>query len=161
MSENQSSVSPTFTYPPLIIKNCNKRLSFPLNQLQSQRYIGKRTALVGDAAHNIHPMAGQGLNMGLGDVMFLSNCILKNLKAGMDIGSQENLQEFETQAKLMNYTMAMTMEGLGWVYGRKGGVWSQGRGVGMNFINGVEAVKKGVREMAEGEAFLPKKFEWE
>lgn len=64
----------------------NKRLSFPLSTLQSERYISHRTALIGDAAHSIHPMAGLGVNSGFADAALLVNNVLRNLKSGNDIG---------------------------------------------------------------------------
>lgn len=65
---------------------CNKRLSFPLSTLQASNYTANRIALIGDAAHTIHPMAGLGVNAGIGDSVLLANNIIKNLKTGNDIG---------------------------------------------------------------------------
>lgn len=64
----------------------NKRLSFPLATLQSGNYTQERIALVGDAAHTIHPMAGLGVNSGIMDSILLANNIIKNIKTGNDIG---------------------------------------------------------------------------
>ena len=65
---------------------CNKRLSFPLSTLQASHYTKNRIALIGDAAHSIHPMAGLGVNSGIGDSVILANNIIRNLKTGNDIG---------------------------------------------------------------------------
>lgn len=151
----------TFQYPPLILKNCNKRMAFPLNQLQSSRYIKNRVALLGDAAHNIHPMAGQGLNMGLGDSMWLANEILKNLKTGVDIGDIINLEDYEVKSKIMNYCMAGTMEFIKFGYGTNTWPINIFRNMGINVLNNVNFLKKNVMKAADGEFFLPKKFEWE
>lgn len=64
----------------------NKRLSFPLATLQSGHYTQERIALIGDAAHTIHPMAGLGVNSGIMDSILLANNIIKNIKTGNDIG---------------------------------------------------------------------------
>lgn len=58
-------------------------------------------ALIGDAAHRVHPLAGQGLNIGMTDVAYLANCILKACKSGIDIGSFDFiLKEYAKEAKL-------------------------------------------------------------
>lgn len=58
-------------------------------------------ALIGDAAHRVHPLAGQGLNLGLTDVAYLSNCLLKACKTGQDIGSYDFvLKNYEREAKI-------------------------------------------------------------
>lgn len=64
----------------------NKRLAFPLSSLQAGNYISQRIALIGDAAHSIHPMAGLGVNSGIVDSVFLANNIISNKKTGNDIG---------------------------------------------------------------------------
>jgi 2-polyprenyl-6-methoxyphenol hydroxylase-like FAD-dependent oxidoreductase len=71
---------------PEIIEIVNKRLSFPLSTMQSSAYTQERIALVGDAAHTIHPMAGLGVNSGIMDSALLANNIIKNIKTGNDIG---------------------------------------------------------------------------
>jgi len=60
--------------------------SFPLRFRHAEAYIGDRTALIGDAAHVIHPLAGQGLNLGLGDAAALTRCIQSAVEHGGDIG---------------------------------------------------------------------------
>lgn len=64
----------------------NKRLAFPLNSLQAENYTKHRLALVGDAAHSIHPMAGLGVNSGILDSILLANNIIASKKTGNDIG---------------------------------------------------------------------------
>lgn len=71
---------------PEIVEIVNKRLSFPLATMQSSAYTQDRIALVGDAAHTIHPMAGLGVNSGIMDSVFLANNVIKNVKTGNDIG---------------------------------------------------------------------------
>ena len=79
---------------PEITKIINKRLSFPLSTLQSAFYTGQRIALVGDAAHSIHPMAGLGVNSGIMDSILLANNIIRNIKTGNDIGDGLCLSEY-------------------------------------------------------------------
>ena len=68
-------------------------------------------ALIGDAAHRIHPMAGQGLNLGITDVAYLANSIVKAKKSGQDIGNYELvLKDFETHAKINANSMIAAIE---------------------------------------------------
>ena len=150
-----------FHYPPLITRICNKRMAFPLNTLQSQRYIGNRLALIGDAAHSIHPMAGQGLNMGLADCMLLTNLLIKNLKGGMDIGDENNLYEYEKQSKRMNYTMSLTVEAIKTGFGIQNGLVSGLRSLALSGINNFGSLQEIIRKGADGDFFLPEKFLWE
>jgi 2-polyprenyl-6-methoxyphenol hydroxylase-like FAD-dependent oxidoreductase len=71
---------------PEIESIVNKRLTFPLSSLQAGNYTSQRIALVGDAAHSIHPMAGLGVNSGIIDSVLLANNIITNRKTGNDIG---------------------------------------------------------------------------
>ena len=84
--------------------------SFPLNQLHAKSYFSERIALVGDSAHSFHPLAGQGLNIGLSDVTSLSAVLIKERRRGQDIGSQRTLNDYESSRKIPNLTMAAMME---------------------------------------------------
>jgi ubiquinone biosynthesis monooxygenase Coq6 len=74
-------------FPPLVASiQPGTVVSFPLRFRHAEEYIGKRTALIGDAAHIIHPLAGQGLNLGLSDAAALARCIHTAIMHGGDIG---------------------------------------------------------------------------
>lgn len=89
-----------FETPPLISSLKTKRYSFPLVLSHADNLVSHRMALIGDAAHRVHPLAGQGLNLGLTDVAYLSNCILKSKREGQDIGSYDfTLLDYEKKAK--------------------------------------------------------------
>ena len=77
----------TFCPPEIIAISENSRAMFPLSLANSDAYAAPRVALIGDAAHRIHPLAGQGLNMGLGDVDALANILAKAVYQGSDIGN--------------------------------------------------------------------------
>ena len=75
------------TFPPRVVDvEENTRAAFPLKLTHVDEYTAPRIALVGDAAHTVHPLAGQGLNLGLADVKSLSSTILESLALGQDIG---------------------------------------------------------------------------
>ena len=76
--------------------------SFPLHQLHAKEYFSERTVLVGDSAHTIHPLAGQGLNLGLSDVIDLSERILSLRREGGDIAEEQMLKaDYHSQPDLM------------------------------------------------------------
>ena len=71
------------------------RWSYPLSLLHANRYAGPRLALVGDAAHAIHPIAGQGLNLGIRGVAALAEVIVETARLGLDIGADDVLKRYE------------------------------------------------------------------
>ena len=74
-------------HSPQVVSMLEKsRGMFPLGMKHSNYYVKSRVALIGDAAHRIHPMAGQGVNLGFGDAKYLANMIENSLKYGADFG---------------------------------------------------------------------------
>ena len=84
------------------------RQRFPLFQRHARRYVKGSAVLVGDAAHSIHPLAGQGLNLGFGDVMTLS-AVLDEMRFAPDISLATALKDYQRQRRRVNLRMtAMT-----------------------------------------------------
>jgi len=79
---------------------------FPLKHLHAKEYYSKRTVLVGDAAHTIHPLAGQGLNLGLADVYSLQEMLIQARRKGLDLGSEEMLSKYQKTRQTPNMLMA-------------------------------------------------------
>lgn len=94
------------------IELAGKRASYPLGFVHAASYIAPRAALVADAAHGIHPIAGQGLNLGFRDVSALASLLSDEFKAGRDIGAQTLLQNYERQRRIDNMAMAAFTDGL-------------------------------------------------
>jgi 2-octaprenyl-6-methoxyphenol hydroxylase len=86
--------------------------SYPLSLLYSQAPISDRLALVGDAAHAMHPIAGQGLNMGLRDVAALAEVVLDARRLGMDIGDGVVLERYQRWRRFDNTLMLAMTDGL-------------------------------------------------
>ncbi len=86
------------------------RGSFPLRRQHAQRYIKAGVALIGDAAHTIHPLAGQGVNIGLLDAAALAQVLVKAQRAGDDIGALQVLKEYESMRRRDNLTMMTAMD---------------------------------------------------
>ncbi|WP_444996178.1 UbiH/UbiF/VisC/COQ6 family ubiquinone biosynthesis hydroxylase [Aliikangiella sp. IMCC44359] len=93
--------------------------SFPLIKRHSSCYLAPRCALIGDAAHTIHPLAGQGVNLGFQDVARLSQQIHEQLSYGRDFGLIANLRAFERERKAQNYMMQNAMSGFKWLFGKQ------------------------------------------
>lgn len=105
-----SSLQQSFQKPPLITSLVSDKASFPLTLQQASCYTSPRVALIGDAAHSIHPQAGQGLNMGLRDVEMLAEVIASGLASGQDIGSELVLQQYGRPSYLRNLRMLATID---------------------------------------------------
>jgi 2-octaprenylphenol hydroxylase len=87
------------------------RQSFPLRQSHAMDYIKQRCVLIGDAAHTIHPLAGQGMNLGLADAETLVFEVLRSKQRGLDVSHRQGLKRFQRQRKSANLTMMAAMEG--------------------------------------------------
>lgn len=85
-ADSESSVKECFEIPPQITNLASERMVFPLSLNHANSYASKRVVLIGDAAHTVHPLAGQGVNMGFGDAFSLSKVIAEGIAVGSDIG---------------------------------------------------------------------------
>jgi 2-octaprenyl-3-methyl-6-methoxy-1,4-benzoquinol hydroxylase/2-octaprenylphenol hydroxylase len=88
------------------VTECGDRAAFPLIMRLSERYVARRTVLLGDAAHVVHPLAGQGVNLGLADAAALVETLTGNRKAGRDIADGKALRKFERWRKSESELMA-------------------------------------------------------
>jgi len=89
-----------------------RRWAHPLSLLHAARYVDRRLALVGDAAHAIHPIAGQGLNLGLRDVAALAEAIVDARRLGLDIGDAPVLDRYQRWRRFDNVLLAAMTDGL-------------------------------------------------
>jgi ubiquinone biosynthesis monooxygenase Coq6 len=125
--------------------------SFPLRYRHASTYISPRIALVGDAAHVIHPLAGQGLNLGLGDVASLSNAIDYAISHGMDIGDYLSLERYAFERWAVNAKVGGVCDLLHKVYNVSGqGPVAWARSLGLRTIDQLPAVKSFLMRQAEG-----------
>ncbi|MBA5248608.1 MAG: 2-octaprenyl-3-methyl-6-methoxy-1,4-benzoquinol hydroxylase [Gammaproteobacteria bacterium] len=106
--------------------------AFPLTERSAKDYVKENLALIGDSAHNIHPLAGQGVNLGFSDVVELS----RQLNArNQNLDDYSVLRKYARARRLDNELMAKTMTGLNWIYKENNEPLRWLRGLGMNFIN--------------------------
>jgi 2-octaprenyl-6-methoxyphenol hydroxylase len=87
------------------IKMVGRRWSYPLSAMHAHRYTDTRLALVGDAAHGIHPIAGQGLNLGFQDAAELSRLVIAAVAAGADPGAADLLRRYQAARRPANLAM--------------------------------------------------------
>lgn len=124
--------------------------SFPLRYRQADSYISSRTALVGDAAHTVHPLAGQGLNMGLSDVQSLANTIQYTVKHGGDIGDEMYLERYNREMWVQNNRMLGVTDKLHKLYGVGWGPLVRIRSLGLKVVNQIGPVKGWLMKQAGG-----------
>ena len=94
------------------------RAAFPLIAKQADRYVLPHLALIGDAAHVVHPLAGQGVNLGCLDAAVLVDCLLRDHERGLWAHFQ-SLNRYETQRRSHNSVMMHSFSALGWLQGKR------------------------------------------
>ncbi|KAG5519154.1 hypothetical protein PMAC_002242 [Pneumocystis sp. 'macacae'] len=132
-----------FPVPSFVIDlQNNTRASFQLRMRHLTNYTKERIALIGDAAHAIHPLSGQGLNMGFGDIKSLSEIILNALSIGKDIGDSQILQQYTSHRYLKNCIMLAITDNLYRLYSTSNPFIVRLRSLGLSSINQFEWIKK-------------------
>jgi 2-octaprenyl-6-methoxyphenol hydroxylase len=124
--------------------------SYPLSAMVTHNYIGKRLALIGDAAHTIHPVAGQGFNLGLRDVKTLSSLLTETLKLGLDIGSAQILKQYQRQRRLDTHTMTAMTDSLVRLFSNDIQTLSRLNGLGLSITNKLPLIKRLLTRHAMG-----------
>jgi 2-octaprenylphenol hydroxylase len=132
------------------IVECGERAVFPLMRQSAQRYVKPRLALVGDAAHVIHPLAGQGVNLGLKDVGGLVDTLLTARAEGRDIGSLPVLRRYERARKGDNLLMMNVMDAFKRLFGSPVAPLRWTRNAGLNLVDALPALKNQIMRSAMG-----------
>jgi 2-octaprenyl-6-methoxyphenol hydroxylase len=117
------------------------RRAYPLGLSVARTFIAERLALVGDAAHIIHPIAGQGLNLGLRDVAALAETIVDAARLGLDIGSSAVLERYQRWRRFDTMAMGVTTDGLNRLFSNRSDVLRLVRDVGLGLVDRVPALK--------------------
>ncbi|WP_323932518.1 FAD-dependent 2-octaprenylphenol hydroxylase [Aeromonas hydrophila] len=132
------------------------RSAIPLTARYARDFARERLVLVGDAAHTIHPLAGQGVNLGLLDAAALAEQILRNQVAGKDIGRLANLRGYERWRKSEAASMLAAMEGLKRLFAGANPLKKLVRGAGLRAFDLLTPLKQSVIRAAMGlEGELP------
>ena len=127
-----------------------ERAAFPLNQCHAVDYIQPRIALVADAAHSIHPLAGQGINLGLADVQVLAEEIDRALKEGLDWGEISVLRRYQRRRKTENLAMMAAMEGFKRGFGSQHPLLRVARNFGLSWVDRAGPIKHWLAQQALG-----------
>lgn len=99
-----------------LIESISKRMDFPLQMQHAKQYIKSRIAAVGDAIHTIHPLAGQGVNLGIQDAKELAEIILQAKQKDRDIGAHDTLRRYERSRRGPNLAMIKIVDGLKMIF---------------------------------------------
>jgi 2-octaprenyl-6-methoxyphenol hydroxylase len=113
----------------------------PLGYFVARSFIAERIALVGDAAHVIHPIAGQGLNMGLKDVAALAEVIVDAARLGLDPGAADVLERYQRWRRFDTMAMGLATDGLNRLFSNRSDVLRLARDVGLGLVDRVPNLK--------------------
>jgi 2-octaprenyl-6-methoxyphenol hydroxylase len=132
------------------IRPIGRRWSYPLSALWAERFTAERLALVGDAAHGIHPIAGQGLNLGFRDVAALAEALVEAVAAGEDPGSAAVLARYQARARPDAMLMLGATHVLEKLFGNDFGPVRVARRLGIAAVDRIPALKRAFAERAMG-----------
>lgn len=118
------------------------RWNYPLGLLNAERYIDNRLALIGDSAHGMHPVAGQGLNLGLRDVAALAEVLVDSARLGLDIGGGEGLRRYQQWRRFDALKMLMMTDGLVRLFSNDITPVRRARVLGLGLVNRIGPAKR-------------------
>jgi 2-octaprenyl-6-methoxyphenol hydroxylase len=128
------------------------RWTYPLGFHHAAKMTAERLALAGDAAHGIHPIAGQGLNLGMRDAAALAQVLVEGARLGMDLGDTQLLARYERWRSLDTFMVAAATDGLTRLYGVPGRAASAVRRFGMGLVQRIGPLKDQFMAEARGES---------
>ncbi|MHB1528409.1 MAG: FAD-dependent monooxygenase [Acidiferrobacteraceae bacterium] len=126
------------------------RQTFPLVRARARRYIGERLALAGDAAHRVHPLAGQGVNLGFADAATLAEVLIDARAAGRDPGAHAVLRRYERWRRSANTPMLAAIDLFHDLFPRPGRIWGRTRRTGLRAFDTLTPIKREVMRYASG-----------
>ncbi len=132
------------------IKTISKRMSYPLSLQHARHYVSDRIALIADAAHGMHPIAGQGLNMGMRDIKALADILIEARNERKDFGSPEILRRYQSARHFDNMTMMAATDALNKLFSNDLPLVGHIRRLGISAINRIPPAKRFFMKQAMG-----------
>jgi 2-octaprenyl-6-methoxyphenol hydroxylase len=132
------------------IELAGARFTYPLSLSLAERFVADRIALVGDAAHGVHPIAGQGLNLGLRDVAALAEVLVLARRRGEDVGNPVALEEYQRWRRFDATALALGMDAVNRIFSSDNPVLRLGRDLGMGLVSAVPGLRRGFMRQAAG-----------
>ena len=117
------------------------RRAFPISLAIARAFVAERVALIGDAAHVIHPIAGQGLNLGLRDAAALAECITDAARLGLDPGGPDVLSRYQRWRRFDTVAMGITTDGLNRLFSNRSDVLRLIRDIGLGMVDRLPRLK--------------------
>jgi 2-octaprenylphenol hydroxylase len=152
-SDFQAKLTEAFANKLGAVTEVDSRQSFPLRMRHVENYVLNRVALIGDAAHTIHPLAGQGVNLGLLDSVCLADVIAEACKKNRDFASLATLRRYERARKSDTLAMLAMVDFLKNLFGTEKKSLQSLRAVGLNFTNHLPFLKNFFTQYALGSRF--------
>ncbi len=134
------------------LKPVGRRWLYPLSAMYVHRLVAERLAIVGDAAHGIHPIAGQGLNLGLRDAIELAGLVIGAHREGEDIGAPSLLARYQRARLLDHVSMLAATDGLDRLFSTANPLVRLARDVGLGGVQRMPALKRFFMQRATGQA---------
>ncbi|MEO1561972.1 MAG: UbiH/UbiF/VisC/COQ6 family ubiquinone biosynthesis hydroxylase [Pseudomonadota bacterium] len=126
------------------------RFAYPLGLSLARSFVSDRVVLVGDAAHGIHPLAGQGLNLGLRDCAALAQVLAEAKRRGQELGSPDVLRRYEIWRRPDAVALALATDKLQRIYRKQNPIFSVARNLGMGAVNALPGLRRGFMRQAAG-----------
>ncbi len=132
------------------LRRVGEARAFPLEFRFARSYVADRLALIGDAAHLVHPLAGQGLNLGLRDVATLAEVVVERLRLGLDPGAREPLAEYQRRRRFDALTSGLGMDAMNRLFSNDSAVLRSLRDLGLRVMDRAGPLKRALIAEAAG-----------
>lgn len=133
------------------------RFTYPLSLSLAETFVSRRVALVGDAAHGVHPIAGQGLNLGLRDVGALAEVLVTAARRGEDIGSDVVLEGYQRWRRFDSTALALGMDTVNKLFSNDNPILRLGRDLGLGLVSAMPGLRRRfIRQAAGLQGDLPR-----